>query len=206
MLDLSLFRRIPFSAGLASGMLSYLVLFGTMFAVPFFLERARGSNPGRAGLVLSVLPLALGCVAPLAGRLVERVGARPLTVSGMAMAAVGLAVVGVTQPSLVLLGAELGFVGAGLGMFTAANNSAIMGAAPRAQAAVASGVLNMTRGLGTALGLALTGLVFGSAAVRSSAPVVATGFERAALFLAAVATLSALLAAVRARAGVAPPG
>jgi EmrB/QacA subfamily drug resistance transporter len=200
MLDLSLFRRIPFSAGLASGMLSYLVLFGTMFAVPFFLERARGSDPGRAGLVLSVLPLALGCVAPISGRLVDRIGARSLTVSGMAMAAAGLAVAGVTRPSLVLLGAELGFVGAGLGMFTAANNSAIMGAAPRSQAAVASGVLNMTRGLGTAFGLALTGLVFGSAAARSSA-VVAAGFERAALFLAAVAAVSALLAAVRAGTG-----
>ena len=206
MLDLSLFRKVSFSAGLASGMLSYLVLFGTMFAVPFFLERARGSNPGQAGLVLCALPLALGCAAPIAGRMVDRVGVRPLTVSGMALAAAGLGVLGVTEPGLLVLGAELGLVGVGLGMFTAANNSAIMGAAPRAQAAVASGVLNMTRGLGSALGLALTSLVLGAAAVRSSPPVVATGFERAELFLAAVAAVSAVLAAVRARTGAVRTG
>jgi|SRR6516162_9441076 hypothetical protein len=30
MLDLGLFKRVPFSAGIASGLLSYLVLFGTL--------------------------------------------------------------------------------------------------------------------------------------------------------------------------------
>ncbi len=40
MVDLSLFRRIPFAAGISSGLLSYLVMFGVLFAVPFFLERS----------------------------------------------------------------------------------------------------------------------------------------------------------------------
>jgi EmrB/QacA subfamily drug resistance transporter len=182
MLDLSLFRRIPFAAGVASGMLSYLVLFGTMFAVPFFLERGRGTHPAQAGLVLSVLPLALGCVAPFAGQLAEHVGTRPLTVVGMA----GW-----------LLMVDLGLVGTGLGLFTPANNAAIMSAAPRAQAGVASGVLNMTRGLGTALGLALTSLVFGSIAGHETATSNSSGFEAAALFLAGAAVLAALLAGAR---------
>ena len=46
MLDLALFRRPPFTAGIVSGLLSYLVLFGTLFVVPFYLERA-GGRPGR---------------------------------------------------------------------------------------------------------------------------------------------------------------
>ena len=74
MLDLSLFRRAPFSIGAAGGLLSFVVLFGTMFAVPFFLERGRGQGSGHAGLVLTVVPLALGCVAPVAGKLAERTG------------------------------------------------------------------------------------------------------------------------------------
>ena len=43
MLDPALFRRSRFSAGIASGMLSYLVMFGVLFLVPFYLERACGS-------------------------------------------------------------------------------------------------------------------------------------------------------------------
>ena len=47
-----------------------------------------------------------------------------------------------------------------MGLFTSPNNASIMGAAPGQQAGMASGVLNMTRGLGTALGLAVTGSIF----------------------------------------------
>ena len=197
LLDLSLFRKISFTAGLASGLLSYLVLFGTMFAVPFFLERGRHMNPGQAGLVLTALPLALGCAAPFADRLAERVGPRPLTVAGMLITAFALAVVGLGQPSGWLLVCELGLVGVGLGMFTPANNSAIMSSVPRSHAGAASGVLNMTRGLGTALGLALTGLVFGAAAGQTSLSPDTNGFKVAVLFLAGVAALAALLAATR---------
>ena len=87
MLDLTLFKRVPFAAGIASGLLSYLVLFGTLFVVPFYLERALHPSPGRSGLMLGVMPIALGLTAPLAGRLAERLGARPLTVAGMAISA-----------------------------------------------------------------------------------------------------------------------
>ncbi len=205
MVDPSLFGRLSFSAGVASGMLSYLVLFGTMFAIPFFLERGRGVSAGEAGLVLSVLPVSIGCVAPFAGRLAERLDVRSVTVLGALLASGGLFAAGLLRPGLGLLAALLAVVGAGIGLFTPANNAAIMAAAPREQAGVASGVLNMTRGLGTSLGLALTGLVFGSAAATTAVKV-GGGFESAALFLGAVAALSAVLAALRGRNEARPAG
>jgi EmrB/QacA subfamily drug resistance transporter len=199
MVDPSLFSRPAFSAGISSGLLSYLVLFGSMFAVPFFLERARGSGPGHAGLVLSALPLTLGAVAVLASRLAQHLGTRALTVSGMAITAAGLVALGVTTPTSGPLAAGLAVVGAGLGLFTPANNSAIMRSAPRPQAGVASGVLNMTRGLGTAMGLAVTGLVLGNQ-LRTPAEATA-GFERAALLLASLAVVSGILATTRGHEG-----
>jgi hypothetical protein len=51
-------------------------------------------------------------------------------------------------------------VGAGLGAFTPANNAAIMEAAPRSHSGLAGCILNMTRGLSAAPGVALTGAVF----------------------------------------------
>jgi len=196
MLDLSLLRRTPFATGVVSGLLAYGVLFGAMFAVPFFLERTRGANPGRVGLVLTVLPLALGCIAPVAGRLAEHIGTRPLTVVGMVLTSGALALLGLTQPSSSVLIGELGLVGFGLGLFIAPNNAAIMASAPRTQAGMAGGVLNMTRGLGTALGLALTSLVFGAVvADQTSLTATSKGFEAAAMFLAVVALVAAFLAA-----------
>jgi EmrB/QacA subfamily drug resistance transporter len=202
MLDLSLFSRPAFSAGIASGLLSYLVLFGTLFVVPFALERGQGLSAARVGLELTVMPLALGVVAPLAGRAVDRFGARPLTVAGMALTAIVLCVLGLTHPGHGLFVVELGLVGVGLGLFTPANNAAIMGASPRESSGMASGVLNMTRGMGTAMGLAFTGLVFGLAGGEASnATDIGRGFTAALLFLAALAAVAAVLAGLR---GAAP--
>lgn len=197
MLDLSLFRRAQFSIGTASGLLSYVVLFGVLFAVPFFLERGRGLDAARAGLLLTVVPLTLGATAPIAGHHAERIGPRRLTVVGMLVVAAALLVAGLTQPALPLLAATLAVVGVGMGMFTPANNTAVLGTVPRRQAGVASGVLNMTRGLGTAVGLALTATLTGGAVAGADPSVATHGFTVAAVVLAGVAVLAAAVAAAR---------
>jgi len=204
MLDTRLFKSVPFSAGIASGLLSYLVMFGVLLVVPFFLERALGVGFARAGLELAVMPIALGLVAPFAGRLADKVGARPLTVAGMLLVSVTLATLAVGAPGQGKLIAGLVLVGVGLGLFTPSNNAAIMAAAPRRESGVASGVLNMTRGMGTALGLALTGMVFGLVA----SPV--RGLDISMVFLATVAALAVVFATLRGglhpRAAVHPGG
>jgi len=199
MLDLSLFKRVPFAAGITSGLLSYVVLFGTLFVVPFYLERALHQSPERSGLMLGVMPIALGFTAPFAGRLAERVGARPLTVAGMALSAATMGALVLAHGSLTAVMVELGILGIGLGMFTPPNNAAIMGSAPREQSGVASGLLNMTRGMGTAMGLAFTSLIFGLVAgsEHSSEILVTRGFEASAAFLGIVALAALVLAALR---------
>ncbi|MGH9006216.1 MAG: MFS transporter [Acidimicrobiales bacterium] len=199
MLDPALFRRRPFSAGVASGMLSYLVLFGVMFAVPFLLEQGARTSASRAGLILSILPLSLGAAAVLAGRLVDRAGSRWLAPAAMASVAAALGLLGAFHPTGAGLDAGLAVIGAGLGLFTPANNTAIMQSVPRSQSGVASGVLAMTRGLGTSLGLALGGLVLGAAA--GSAAGASIGFGRVGLLLAGAAGLAAALSGLRGRAG-----
>lgn len=201
MLDLSLFRRVPFSAGISSGLLSYMLLFGVLFVVPFYLERGLGQSAGRAGLELAAAPIALGLTAPLAGRLAERLGARPLTVAGMALAATIMGLLATLHGSAWQIVIELALVGIALGLFTPPNNAAIMGSVSRDQSGVASGVLNMTRGLGTALGLASAGLIFGLAASseKASARLVTHGFVACAIFLGVVAVAAMALAALRGR-------
>ena len=203
LVDPALFRSAPFTGGIESGLLSYLVMFGVLFVVPFYLEARRGISPATAGLLLAALPVALGLVAPFAGKLADRVGSRPITVGGMLMTVAGLGALAIMRrPEAVLLG-ELAWIGAGLGAFTPANNATIMSAAPRTQSGSAGGILNMTRGLGTSLGVALTGLVFtllSGSAVRTGRLVenasLTRGFVGAMVFLAAAALAAALLAAL----------
>jgi len=196
MLDTGLFRHRRFSTGIASAVGSYVVMFGVLLLVPFYLTRGLGFGTARAGLELMALPVMFGVVAPLAGRVADRVGARSLAVSGLTTVAIGLVALGALRPGTTAFLLLLGLVGAGLGLFTAPNNATIMGSVPAGQAGMASGVLNMSRGIGTALGLSLTGLLFSVSGGASGVPARADhAFTITALVLAAIAVGAGIVAA-----------
>jgi len=178
------------------------VMFGVLLLIPFYLERGLDLGVARAGLELMAMPLAFGIVAPLAGRVADRLGARPLTVTGMALVALGLVLLGGIRPSTLWFLVLLAVIGVGLGLFTSPNNASIMGAAPDQQAGLASGVLNMSRGMGTALGLAVTGTIFVVAGGDSGGADAAGGAQHAftvtAYVLAAIAAAAGLVSALRA--------
>jgi EmrB/QacA subfamily drug resistance transporter len=203
MLDLGLFRSAQFSTGIVSGIGSYLVMFGVLLLVPFYLERGQGLGTARSGLELMAMPLAFGIVAPLAGRLADHLGARPLTVSGMTLVAFGLTLMGVLAPNTAGFLILLATVGVGMGLFTSPNNASIMGAAPGQQAGMASGVLNMTRGTGTALGLALTGTIFVAAGGDAGASAAQHAFAVTAYVLAGIAVAAGVVSALRANGALA---
>jgi EmrB/QacA subfamily drug resistance transporter len=160
LLGAEVLRAPGLAPGMLAGLLSYCVLFGGLFAVPLLLERVFSYSPARAGLLLTVVPLLLASVALLGGALSDRVGPRLPTVGGMLLASLGLALIywGAAQRLPILL-AGLALLGLGSGLFIPANNASVMGVAPRARLGVAGGLLNMMRGLGTSLGVALVGLV-----------------------------------------------
>jgi EmrB/QacA subfamily drug resistance transporter len=189
LLDLGLFRRRAFSAGLTSGLLSYTATFGLLFTAPLALAAAYHLRSGRSGVVLTLLPVALGLTAPFAGRLADRWGFRAVTATGMAVATVGLLGIALSRPSLGLFAVLLVVIGVGLGLFTPANNASVMASAPKHESGAAAGILNMTRGLGTALGIAAATLVF-SATAGAGAP---AGMTAVAWFLAALTAVGTVL-------------
>ncbi len=159
LVDFGLFRSRAFSAGNMAGLISYALLFGVFLLLPYALERGYADSPFAAGLRLTAVPLALGVAAPLSGALSDRLGARPLTVGGMLLAALALAMLALSlngqAQTLGLVTLALIVFGIGQGLFTAPNNSAIMGAAPLYRLGAAGGVLNVMRTLGTSLGVAV---------------------------------------------------
>jgi EmrB/QacA subfamily drug resistance transporter len=159
----ALLRWRRMGSGLATALVAYLVLFGVLLVVPFTFERALGLGPAQAGLGLMAMPLALAAVAPIAPRIAESVGASRVMASGLCLAALALVALGLLGPGFGVNVALIGVVGAGMGLFIPLNNAGVMRGAPADRVGVASGVLNTTRGIGTALGLAVTAALFDAA-------------------------------------------
>jgi EmrB/QacA subfamily drug resistance transporter len=154
----SLFRSRALTAGIVAGALAQAMLFGMLFLMAFVFVRGYQESALAGGLRLAIIPVALGLVAPLSGALYDRLGPRILTVSGMATCLGGYALLLIAlgpahgDMGLVMLG--LAVFGIGQGLFTAPNNSSIMGAAPESLTGEVGGLLNLTRSCGMSFGIA----------------------------------------------------
>lgn len=158
LLDLETLRDRAVSAGLVGALSGYLVLFGPLVLVPVVLTGA-GSSELHAGLVLTALPAGFALAATLGERVLPRSWTdRPRSTLGAGLGVVvlaGMVAAPLTAGWLVPL---LGALGIALGIFTPANNSLVMHAVPTHTVGTGGGLLNMSRGLGTALGVALVTL------------------------------------------------
>lgn len=162
MIDLSLFQLPSFSLNLLTGLLTFVAIAGVVLLLPFYLELVMGLSQQNVGLLMAVVPLVLGVVAPVAGSVSDRLGTRPVTVAGLVLILFGYLVMTTLQVDTRPLAFVLLLLPVGLGMatFQSPNNSAIMGAAPRRRLGVASGILSTTRTMGQTIGIALLGAFF----------------------------------------------
>ncbi|NJP46028.1 MFS transporter [Actinacidiphila epipremni] len=190
LLDLGLLRLPAVGPGLLGALSGYLVLFGPLVLVPVVLVRAGGSEL-LTGVVVSALPAGFALAATGAQRLLPpAVADRGRCLLGAAVtgaALLGMLLAPVTPGWTALL---LALLGLGLGVFTPANNTMIMRAFPVAASGTGGGLVNMTRGLGTALGVALVTLALHLAPPGGVAPAT---HRAVAVLLAAAAVM--LLAA-----------
>jgi EmrB/QacA subfamily drug resistance transporter len=182
MIDLRLFKNFIFSTNLLTGFLVFIALAGTILLMPFFLENVLGFSPSQVGLLLAVVPISLGIVAPIAGSLSDRVGSRPITVVGLFLLLVGFIAVSSLSAETTAFGYILRFlpIGLGIGIFQSPNNSAIMGTAPPDRLGIVSGMLAVTRTLGQTTGIAILGAIWTSRVISFAGGPVAGGATQAA--------------------------
>jgi MFS family permease len=198
MLPLTYFRSRAFSAGNAAGFFLTAALFGAVFFLAQFMQVTFGSGPLKAGLQLLPWTATLFLVAPVAGRLVDRIGERPLIVAGLALQAVGMfwiSLVSRNTLSYSELVLPLIVAGCGVSMAMPATQSASIGSLPREAVGMASGIYSMMRQLGGVVGVAVLAAVFAGAGGYES---FSAGFTRA-LAVCSVLSLLGALAGLAAR-------
>ncbi len=162
MVDFTFFRSRTF---LGANTVAFIVTF-SMLAMFFFLalymQNILGYSPVQAGLRFLPATLMIVLVAPLAGRLADRVGPRPPMVVGLTLAAIALFLqtridvhtgYGLLLPSFMIMGL-------GMALTMSPMSTAAMNAVSEDKAGVASGILSMSRMVGGTFGVAAIGALF----------------------------------------------
>jgi EmrB/QacA subfamily drug resistance transporter len=209
MLPARLFASRAFSAGNTVVFLVNASITGAVFFMAQFLQTGLGQGPLGAGLRLLPWGLLPFVVAPRAGALADRIGERPLIVTGLLLHAVAMAWIAViARPGLayVTMIAPMLISGFGIALAIPAMTKSVVGSVPPADIGKASGAFSTLRQLGGAFGVAALVAVFTSAGSYASARAFSNGFVPA-IGIAAGLSLAAAIAglAIPAR-GSAGPG
>jgi MFS family permease len=183
-----------------------------LFLLPFYFEDVLHYTTIVSGVLLMPVAASMALLAPFAGKACDRFGARTLRIAGSALLTVGCCVLifapGAPDPLLLII--ALVALGAGLGLFTPANNRATMASTPGDKLGVMGGLLNMMRALGLIFGIDISGMLFisvanaasggvaasratGSAVAFLSAPAFMDGFDVVMITLVGIALVATIV-------------
>jgi EmrB/QacA subfamily drug resistance transporter len=168
LLELRLFRSVPFSAAIGMALLALCGFGAFLFVTTQYLQAVRGLSALAAGLCLLPVGTLVVVLSPLAGRLAATRGPRqPLVVAGAALALGGAASswLGPATPLAAVLAVYLLF-GVFLGTVNPPITNTAVAGMPRSMAGVAASLASTGRQAGTTLGVAISGTIAGPALAR----------------------------------------
>ena len=197
MLPVRFFRNRTFSATNAVSFAMFFGVFGSIFFLSQFFQTAEGLSPLESGIRILPWTLMPIFVAPIAGILSDRIGARPLMATGLALQALAIGwlasvlEIGVAYTTLIPA-----FVAGGVGMALvfAPSANAVLGSVRPSEVGQASGATNTIRELGGVLGVAVLASVFSSAGGYESPQAFVDGVTAALPIGAGVLAAGALIA------------
>lgn len=179
-----------FSMSIGTSTVSFAAQMLAYVTLPFLFQSVLGKSAFQTGLLMTPWPLALGVVAPIAGRLADKVRAGLIGGIGLGIFAVGLFMLSRlgTNPDTFDIAWRMAVCGAGFGLFQSPNNRTIVSSAPVSRSGAAGGMLATARLLGQTSGAVAVAVAFHLAGVSAGPDLL----EAAAVAAAVAAGLSLL--------------
>jgi EmrB/QacA subfamily drug resistance transporter len=167
----ALFRNRVVSVSIVVGFLAGVAMFAAITFVPLFAQGVLGATATGAGSLLTPLLLSWVLASIVGGRLLIKIGSRPLVIAGLIFMIAGFFLLSRfyrTTPHWVLV-ADLVLVGCGLGLVMLTLLIAAQHSVPREQLGITTSLNQFSRSIGGALGVALLGAVLASGLASFSA-------------------------------------
>jgi len=164
LIDVRVFRYRAFSAASGAIGLTFLALFGSLFALTQYLQLVHGYSPLSAGVRALPFAAAVMACAPASSRLVARLGIRVVIPAGLTLMGGGLLLLTQATPTTgyPFLAVGVAIMGAGMGLVMAPAGESIMSVLPASQYGAGSAINDTVQELGGSLGIAVIGSVVAS--------------------------------------------
>ncbi|MBP2644898.1 MAG: emrB 1 [Firmicutes bacterium] len=155
--DLSLFKDRNFTLSMLVSFVGTVALYGGIFLMPLFLENLRGYSAMQTGLIMLPSSIAAGITMPLAGRLADRIGAKPLVLLGIIILSVGTLPLMFMDMDTSVTAVQIILVvrGIGMGLFMMPVSVLGMNNVPLSKISRASSVNNVIRQVSGSMGIAV---------------------------------------------------
>ncbi|MDN7024716.1 MFS transporter [Methanoculleus sp. FWC-SCC1] len=146
----------------AAALINYSATFAVAFLLSLYLQYIRGLEPAAAGTLLLIQPVVQVFVAPVAGRLSDRILPGYVASAGLTVSAVGLLGFTFLTPAtpVAVIAALLLVVGIGLGLFSSPNTNAIMSSVEPHLYGSASAMVAAMRSLGMMVSMGTVMVIF----------------------------------------------
>ncbi|MFC2677619.1 MAG: MFS transporter, partial [Lacticaseibacillus rhamnosus] len=156
LLELNLFREKTLSASSVIYFMTGFALVAPSLILNYFLQNVLGDSPLHAALIIIPVSLTIMIAMPLATRLLAKVGAIPVTLTGMLVMAASLFLLSLikTDTATALIVVLLIINGMGFG-FASVSLVASVRYLPKNKSGIGSGIVNAARQIGTCLGIAV---------------------------------------------------
>ncbi|WP_437744621.1 MFS transporter [Sorangium sp. So ce1504] len=162
LVPLDLLRSRSFRVSVIASVACFAGQASALVALPFYLRHSFGQEALSTGLLITPWPLSVALLAPVAGRLADRISTAWLCATGAGCLALGLAALALSPAhgSALSLVPFVALCGAGFGLFQVPNNRNMFLAAPRARSAAAGGMQGTARLAGQTAGAVVMTLLF----------------------------------------------
>ncbi len=151
LVDIKMFSHPMLAGALGAVVLSHMVYNPIALSAPLYLQNVLGVSAMTSGLLLAVLPLSTAIVSPFGGRLADRMEAATVSMMGLALIVGGIAAYSrlAVDSRIIMVVAVLVLLGAGIGLFTPANQKVAFAAVGQEDYGVLGAMLSS---FGTAAG------------------------------------------------------
>jgi EmrB/QacA subfamily drug resistance transporter len=148
-----------------SNLIALIVTFAMLsqfFFLALYMQNILGYSPLQAGVRFLPATLMIVAIAPLSGRLTDKIGARIPIAAGLVLVSVAMFWLTQIDPSTTYgdIFPSFMLMGIGMALVMSPMSTAAMNAVADAKAGIASGILSMNRMIGGTLGVAVIGAVF----------------------------------------------